>query len=39
VGQRGRTERQRFEVIVERIVERVASMGNFPVLTKTNYYD
>jgi hypothetical protein len=39
VGQRGRTERQRFEVVVERIVERVASMGNFPVLTKTNYYD
>jgi hypothetical protein len=37
-GQRGRSERQP-EVIVERIVERAAPVGNFPVLTKTNYYD
>jgi hypothetical protein len=37
-GRRGRSERQH-EVIVERIVERAAPAGNFPVLTKTNYYN
>jgi hypothetical protein len=41
---RGRTERRTSEIIVERVVERVASehvapARNFPVLTKTNYYD
>jgi hypothetical protein len=41
---RGQTERRTSEIIVERVVERVASehvapAGNFPVLTKTNYYD
>jgi hypothetical protein len=34
-GRRGRNER----VVVERVVERVAPAGNFPVLSKTNYYD
>jgi hypothetical protein len=37
-GWRGRSERQP-EVVVERIIERAAPVGNFPVLTKTNYYD
>jgi hypothetical protein len=41
---RGRTERHTSEIVVERVVERVAServapAGNFSVLTKTNYYD
>ena len=41
---RGRTERRMSEIVVEWVVERVASehvapTGNFPVLTKTNYYD
>jgi hypothetical protein len=41
---RGRTERRTSEIVVERVVERVASeriaqARNFPVLTKTNYYD
>jgi hypothetical protein len=40
----GRTERRTSEIIVERVMERVASEciappGNFPVLIKTNYYD
>ena len=38
-GRRGRTERGRNEVVVERIVERVAPAGNYPVLTKANYHD
>jgi hypothetical protein len=38
VGRRGRSERQP-EVVVERIVERAAPAGNFPVLMKTNYYE
>jgi hypothetical protein len=38
-GRRGRSQR-RHEVVVERIVERAAPAGgNFPVLTKTNYYE
>jgi uncharacterized membrane protein YgcG len=41
---RGRTERRTSEIIVEQVMEcvtseRVAPAGNFPVLTKTNYYD
>jgi hypothetical protein len=41
---RGRSERRTSEIIVERVVERVAServapAGNFLVLTKTNYSD
>jgi uncharacterized membrane protein YgcG len=41
---RGRIERRTSEIIVERVMERVASecigpAGNFSVLTKTNYYD
>jgi hypothetical protein len=36
---RGRTERRTSEIVVEWVVERVAPAGNFPVLTKTNYYD
>jgi hypothetical protein len=41
---RGRSERRTSEIVVERVVERVvlervAPTGNFPVLTKTNYYD
>jgi hypothetical protein len=41
---RGRTERRMSEIVVERVVERVTSehvapAENFPVLTKTNYYD
>jgi hypothetical protein len=44
VERRGRTERCTSEIVVERVMERVAServapAGNFPVLTKTNYYD
>jgi hypothetical protein len=39
VGRRGRTKRQRSEVIVEQIVERAASTGNFPVMMKLNYYN
>jgi hypothetical protein len=40
----GWTERHTSEIVVERVVERVAleciaPAGNFPVLTKTNYYD
>jgi hypothetical protein len=37
----GRSERGRGEVIVERIIEKqvVVAAGNFPILTKTNYYD
>jgi hypothetical protein len=38
VGWSGRSERQH-EVIVERIVERVAPAETFPVLMKANYYD
>jgi hypothetical protein len=38
-GRRGRSERRRSEVIIERIVERATPAGNFPVLTKPNYYD
>jgi hypothetical protein len=39
-----RIERRTSEIVVEWVVERVAServvpAGNFPVLTKTNYYD
>jgi hypothetical protein len=41
---RGRSERRTSEIIVERVVERVAleriaPAGNFLMLTKTNYYD
>jgi hypothetical protein len=41
---RGRSERRTSEIVVERVMERVASeqvvpAGNFPMLTKTNYYD
>jgi hypothetical protein len=38
---RGRSERGRGEVIVERIIEKqvIVAAGNFPILTKTNYYD
>jgi hypothetical protein len=41
---RGRTEHRTSEIVVEQVVERVMServapTGNFPVLTKTNYYD
>jgi hypothetical protein len=38
---RGRSERSRGEVIVERVTEKqvVAAAGNFPILTKTSYYD
>jgi hypothetical protein len=41
---RGRSERRTSEIVVERVVKRVAServapARNFPVLTKTNYYD
>jgi hypothetical protein len=41
---RGRSERRTSEIVVEQVVERVAServapARNFPVLTKTNYYD
>jgi hypothetical protein len=39
VGWRGRSERQVSEHIVEWVVERAAMAGNFPVLTKMNYYD
>jgi hypothetical protein len=44
VERRGWTERRTSEIVVERVVERVTlervtSAGNFPVLTKTNYYD
>jgi hypothetical protein len=40
----GRSERRTSEIVVERVMERVAlervaPAGNFPVLTKTNYYD
>jgi hypothetical protein len=34
-----RTERRTSEIVVERVMERVVPAGNFPVLTKTNYYD
>jgi hypothetical protein len=38
---RRRSERGRGEVIVERVVEKqvVVAAGNFPILTKTSYYD
>jgi hypothetical protein len=41
---RGRSERRTSEIVVERVMERVAServapAENFPVLMKTNYYD
>jgi hypothetical protein len=37
---RGRSERRTSQIVVERVAsERVAPAGNFPVLTKTNYYD
>jgi hypothetical protein len=41
---RGQTEHRTSEIVVERVVERVTServtpAGNFPVSTKTNYYD
>jgi hypothetical protein len=38
---RGRSEHGRGEVIIEQVVEKqvVAAAGNFPILTKTNYYD
>jgi hypothetical protein len=41
---RGRTERCTSKIVVERVMEHVASehvapAGNFPVLIKTNYYD
>jgi hypothetical protein len=39
VEHRGWSERHTSEIIIERVVERVAPAGNFPVLTKTNYYD
>jgi hypothetical protein len=44
VERRGRSERRTSKIVVERVVERVAServasAGNFSVLTKTNYYD
>jgi hypothetical protein len=44
VERRSRTERHTSEIVVERVVERVTServapAGNFPMLTKTNYYD
>jgi hypothetical protein len=35
----GRSGHRTSEIVVERVVERVAPAGNFPVLTKTNYYD
>jgi hypothetical protein len=38
VGRCSRSECQH-EIIVERIVERAAPAGNFPMLTNTNYYD
>jgi hypothetical protein len=38
-GRRSRNGRRQ-EVVVERVVERIPpAAGNFPVLTKTNYYD
>jgi hypothetical protein len=41
---RGRSERRTSGIVVERVMERVASerialAGNFPVLTKANYFD
>jgi hypothetical protein len=44
VERRGQTERCTSEIVVERVVkrvtsERIAPPGNFPVFTKTNYYD
>jgi hypothetical protein len=36
---RGRSERRTSEIVIERVVERVTPVRNFPVLTKTNYYD
>jgi hypothetical protein len=41
---RSQTERRTSEIVVEQVVERVTServtpAGNFPVLTKTNYYN
>jgi hypothetical protein len=38
-GRHGRSERLRSDIVVERIVERVALSGKFLVLTKMNYYD
>jgi hypothetical protein len=34
-----RSGRRMSEIIIEQVVERVTPTGNFPVLTKTNYYD
>jgi hypothetical protein len=44
VERHGRSERRTSEIIIERVMEHVAServapVGNFLVLTKTNYYD
>jgi hypothetical protein len=44
VERHGRSGRHTSEIVIERVVECVASecvapAGNFPVLTKTNYYD
>jgi hypothetical protein len=38
---RGRSERGRGEVVIERVVEKqvIAVADNFPILMKTNYYD
>jgi hypothetical protein len=36
---RGRSKRRTSQIVVERVVERVAPAGNFSVLMKTNYYD
>jgi hypothetical protein len=38
-GLRGRSERQRSELIVECTVERATPAENFLILTKMNYYD
>jgi hypothetical protein len=39
VGRRGKSERQVLKGVVEWVVEHAAPVGNFPVLTKMNYYD
>jgi hypothetical protein len=39
VGRRGRSERREPEVIIERVIERVAPADNFLILMKTNYCD
>jgi hypothetical protein len=39
VGWHSRSERRRSEVVIKRIIKRAVPAGNFPFLTKTNYYD